>query len=76
MNTDIRVSTSFKGHRKRLRLRRMIGDRSDSYLIDFWITVAMDCPTGILDGWDEMDIADAAGWHGDAQEFVGNTVEQ
>jgi len=70
LNTDIRVSTSFKGHRKRKRLERLIGDKSDSYLIDLWLTVAMDCPDGILVGWDEIDIAVAVSWNDDPQVIV------
>ena len=70
MNTDIRVSTSFKGHRKRKRLEMIIGDKSDSYLIDLWLTVAMDCPEGVLVGWDEIDIAVAANWPGEPQVIV------
>ncbi len=29
---------------------------------------------GILDGWDEMDIADACGWEEDPQVLVGALV--
>jgi hypothetical protein len=75
MNKDIRLATSFKGHRKRKRLRRFLGDRSDSYLIDLWLTVAMDCPEGVLLGWDKMDIADACGWEGDPEELVSALIE-
>ncbi|WP_413832639.1 hypothetical protein [Desulfobacula sp.] len=75
MNKDIRLATSFKGHRKRKRLRRFLGDRSDSYLIDLWLTVAMDCPEGVLPGWDQMDIADACGWEGDPEELVSALIE-
>lgn len=75
MNKDIRLATSFKGHRKRKRLRRLIGDRSDSYLIDLWLTVAMDCPDGVLTGWDTDDIADACGWDGDPEDLVTALVQ-
>lgn len=75
MNSDIRIAISFKGHRKRRRLRRLIGDRSDSYLIDLWITVALDCPTGHLVGWDEIDVADSCGWEGDPKEIVGAFID-
>lgn len=74
MNKDIRISTSFKGHRKRKRLQRLLGSNSDSYLIDLWLTVAMDCPSGELKGWDETDIADAAGWNKDPLLFVDALV--
>jgi len=61
-NTDIRIDLSFKGHRKRKKLRRILGDNSTEYLLDLWLTVAQDRPNGILTGWDERDISDAAGW--------------
>ena len=70
MNTDIRLSVSFKGHRKRKKLRRLLGDKSDSYLIDFWITVSTDCPNGILEGWNNDDIADSCGWEGEPDEIA------
>ena len=62
MNTDIRVWVSFKGHRKRKRLKRMLGPGATDYLIDLWISVSQDRPSGVLTGWDELDIADAADW--------------
>ena len=76
-NTDIRVLTSFKGHRKRRKLKRLIGPGATDYLIDFWITVALDRPTGDLSGWDECDIADAAGWpeDKDPNELVNALVD-
>jgi 5-methylcytosine-specific restriction endonuclease McrA len=70
LNTDIRLSVSFKGHRKRRKLRLLLGDNSTDYLIDLWITVAQDRPTGVLTGWSPTDIALAAGWEGDAAQFV------
>ena len=75
MNTDIRLAISFKGHRKRKKLSRIVGDKSDSYLIDLWITVATDCPDGVLKGWDETDIADACGFIGNASEIVNALLE-
>lgn len=70
MNTDIRLLLSFKGHRKRRRLRTLLGPGATDYLIDFWLTVAQDRPSGALTGWDETDIALAAGWEGEPQLFV------
>ena len=75
MADDIRLVVSFKGHRKRKRLRRALGDRSDSYLIDLWLTIRMDAPKGVLVGWDKMDIADAACYSGDEEEFVSALVD-
>jgi hypothetical protein len=62
---DIRLLVSFKGHRKRKRLKRLVGPEATDYLIDLWLTVRQDRPEGILEGWDEIDIAIAAGWPDD-----------
>ena len=70
MNTDIRVQTTFKGHRKRLRLRAILGPGSTDYLIDLWITTAEDRPSGVFTGLDALDIAIMAGWQGDPAVFV------
>ena len=70
MNRDIRLATAFKGHRKRKKLRKLIGDGAESYLIDFWITVATDKPDGILTGWDEEDIAFASNWDEEPKTLI------
>ena len=75
MNKDIRLATSFKGHRKRKKLKRILGFGAEIYLIDLWLTVAMDCPEGILVGWDEEDISDACDWPGDPNELVTALIE-
>jgi len=62
MNSDIRLLISFKGHRKRKRLKRTLCHDATDYLIDLWITAAVDRPDGVLTGWDKHDIADAANW--------------
>ncbi len=67
---DIRVSFSFRNHRKRKKLRILLGDNSTDYLIDLWIATAMNHPDGILTGMDEIDIALEAGWEKDQQVFV------
>jgi 5-methylcytosine-specific restriction endonuclease McrA len=70
MNKDIRLATGFKGHRKRKRLVRALGFGAEIYLIDLWLTVAVDCPEGILVGWDEEDICDACGWEKEPEELI------
>ncbi len=72
---DIRIKATFKGHRKRKRLRRILGDRATDYLIDFWISVAESRPTGELTGWNAFDIADAADYPGDPDEFYNALVD-
>lgn len=75
MNSDIRLAVSFRGHRKRKRLRLLLGAGSTDCLIDLWIATAMTHPSGILQGMDEIDIALEAGWEGDPQQFVVALVE-
>jgi len=75
MNSDIRLAIAFKGHRKRKKLRKLIGDRADSYLIDFWLTVATDCPDGILAGWSDDDVAYSCDWDGEPKEFTEALVQ-
>ena len=70
MNTDIRLSLTFKGHRKRRKLRTLLGDNATDFLIDLWLSAAQDRPTGTLEGWGAEDIALAAGWEGDSKVFV------
>ena len=75
MNSDIRLAVSFRGHRKRKRLRLLLGPGSTDYLIDLWIATAMNHPTGTLRGMDETDIALEAGWEGEPKKFVSALVE-
>ena len=75
MNTDIRLAVSFRGHRKRKRLRLLLGPGSTDYLLDLWIATAMNHPDGILTGMDETDIALEAGWEGEPQSFVAALLE-
>ena len=75
MNTDIRISVSFRGHRKRRKLEKTLGPKATSYLIDLWLTVAEQRPDGYLKGWDESDIALAAGYKGGASKFVKGLID-
>lgn len=74
MNTDIRISVSFKNHRKRKRLNLLLGDGAAGYLLDLWISTAMNRPSGDLKGMDEVDIALDAGWSGDPIEFCNALI--
>ena len=75
MNTDIRLAVSFRGHRKRKRLRLLLGSGSTDYLIDLWLATATNHPSGILQGMDETDIALEAGWDGEPQKLVSALME-
>lgn len=73
--SDIRLATSFRGHRKRKRLTRILGKGATDHLIDLWLSVAESCPTGKLSGWDDIDIADAAGWEEEPSLLVQALID-
>jgi len=75
MNKDIRLATSFKGHRKRKKLEKLLGPGATGHLIDLWISVAQSNPEGILSGWDVEDIAFSGEWVGDPDEFVNAMIK-
>ncbi len=75
MNSDIRIQTTFKGNRKRRRLSNLLQCEATGYLIDLWITIAQERPSGTLTNWDSQDVALAAGWVGDADQFVDALVQ-
>jgi len=75
MNTDIRIELSFKGHRKRKKLKLLLGPGSTDFLIDLWLNTAVNHPKGILTGMNEIDIALEAGWEEDPGKFVDALLE-
>lgn len=70
MNSDIRLMTSFLTSRKRKKLRSILGDKSDSCLIDLWLQAAINRPKGILHDMTAEDISIDANWEGDPAVFV------
>jgi len=75
MNTDIRISISFKGNRKRKKFRMILGhDSATDFLLDLWLAVATDRPEGDLAGLDALDICLMAGWDGECEHFVSSLV--
>lgn len=75
MNTDIRIAVSFRGHRKRRKLKMLLGPGATDYLLDLWIATAMNHPDGVLAGMDHMDIALEAGWEDNPDRFVSALVD-
>ena len=75
MTSDIRISVCFRNHRKRKKLKRILGDGYLDYLVDFWIGVSLHRSSGELSGWDDGDIADEAGWLGEPDVFVSAMIE-
>ena len=74
MNTDIRLSVFFFQHRKTKKLKRKLGAEGVLALISLWTYAAVNHPEGILP-LDEEDIAIAADWDGDPEEFVSALIE-
>lgn len=70
MNTDIRLKTSFRDHRKRKKLQRALGAEGVLAFIDLMLMAAETRPDGILTGMDEIDVALDANWDGDPRELV------
>ncbi|MGB3212988.1 MAG: hypothetical protein WBB19_19960 [Desulforhopalus sp.] len=75
MNSDIRLSVGFRGHRKIKKLKNRFGSDAVLSLINLWIGVAVSQPTGVLEGWDVEDIALEGCWEGDAKEFVSALID-
>ena len=77
-NVDIRIAVSFRDHRKRKRLRSLVGPDATDLLLDLWIATAMNHPSGVLRGMDDLDIALEAGWdpdtRGEPSRFVSALV--
>ena len=70
MNTDIRLQLSFRTHPKTKKLRFALGNDGVMGFIYLLMFAAESRPDGNLSGMDEIDIALAADYEGDAKEFV------
>ena len=75
MNSDIRVSITFRGHRKRRKLTKILGPGATDYLIDLWIATAVSRPDGVLTGWTPEIIAEEVGWTGDPDVLIKAMAE-
>ena len=60
MSDDIRLKINFKGHRKRRKLKKLLGASYLDYLTDIWLTVAEERPDGNISDWDDDDLLIAA----------------
>jgi hypothetical protein len=70
MNTDIRIAVSFRDHRKRRELRKLLGPAAEIALVDLWLFAAESRPDGDLTGLTVEDIAKEARWDGEPKAFV------
>jgi len=75
MNKDIRLSTTFFSHRKTKKLKRILGYSGVVALLTLWARVAVERPTGILEGWSDEDIALEADFEDDPVLFVSTLAD-
>lgn len=75
MAQDIRLNVEFYGHPKTVRFYGRTGDQGIVCLTRLWIFTSRYFPRGILTGMTTIEIADAAGWKGEPQEFVAALLE-
>ena len=75
MNTDIRISVDFFAHYKTMRVTRKLGGDGVVALIKLFCYAGKFRSGGILKGMGAEDIADAVGWRGEAEEFVGSLCD-
>lgn len=75
MSEDIRLSLTFRHHRKRKRLFHRLGANGIISLIDLWCMTAEQFPSGCLKNYSEEDIEIDAGWHGEPGEFFSALID-
>ncbi len=73
---DFRIKTSWRSHRKRRRLKRLLGAEGVLAIEDIWSYCAAERPDGDLTGLTNQDIADEADYDGDADELVRVLCEE
>lgn len=72
---DIRLKTDFHDHHKTIKLKRRFGWEGVEALQRSWCFAANNRPKGIFTSMTVEDIAIAAGWQHDAQQFVDGLLE-
>ena len=75
MNTDIRLKIGFLKHIKTMKLKKRLGSEAVLCLIDLWCYAAVNKWEGMLLGMSVEDIALAAGWQDDPDEFVSTLID-
>lgn len=75
MKNDIRIDTSFPGHRKTRKLRRMLGGAGVDALLSLWCYTGACKTDGRLTNMTQDDIADASYWADDPQKFIDVLLE-
>jgi hypothetical protein len=75
VNKDIRIGTNYPYHPKIRKLRKLLGNDGVVSHIFLLCFVGQNEPGGMLKDMDVEDIAQAAQWKGNPQEFVDALVE-
>jgi hypothetical protein len=71
---DYRIRVGWRGHPKRIKLERRLGAVAVLALMDLWEFCTSSRTDGDLSGMDDEDIAIAAGYTGNAAEWVAALV--
>lgn len=74
MATDIRLRIGWSRHPKIVKLHRRLGSEGVLGLVTLWTWAGESRPNGCLDGLDADSIAIAAGYPGDANQFVATLI--
>jgi len=75
-NTDIRIDINFCDNPKTKRLIRELEYEGFFCIVKLWAAAARLYPKGVLLKCDCIDIADLAGWSGDAELFCNTLVNE
>ena len=73
--TDIRLDSTFKTHRKRKKLRRLLGDKGIVALLDLMLSASETHTSGVFPSYSPEDLADDAQWTGDPDKLVTGLSE-
>jgi len=75
MNRDVRIATDYPDHPKIRKLKKRLGEAGIMSHIFLLCYTGRVMPDGVLKDMDVLDIAQAAQWKGDPDEFVRVLVE-
>ena len=74
MNTDFRLSVGYFEHPKIMKLERRLGEGAVLSHIRLLRFASMNKPDGVLNGMDAEDVANAAGYKGDADALLSQLI--
>lgn len=75
MNSDYRVSVTWRDSLKRKKLLRKLGPEAVLAVMDLWSVTAEQRPDGVLQGWNADDIELQISWDGKPGELVSVLVD-